>query len=340
MGSTITLEPETLYSLMQMTQAVVQVSCGEHHSAALTASGDLYIWGRLGAGRLGLRVDRAEDGDGVGVGAEGKVVEDIEWGQIAGMSSRVAECAEENAGIVHVPLLASWCGGLGRGGVGVREGPGKVTDVACGVMHVAAVHATEGGEGGGGADRVSGGDGLAARECIIASLLERWRRKQDLSVEEVGLLHRISCPELYPGADVAASAGVGGDACLDEARRETAEALDSLAAVAEGAGVRWVGGGGGTAGVQEGARGGRDRVFVWGEHMWFGQDDVEADSEGSEIEEEREEGDPGYAEAWSMHETVVCHQSIRLTARLFLSMYGTARARGRWVKQCHCDVVW
>ena len=110
-----------------------------------------------------------------------------------------------------------------------------------------------------------------------------------------------------------------------------------------------VGGVGGTTGDEEGADCGGGRVFVWGEHMWFGQDDVEADSEGSETGEEREDGDPGYAKAlskaWSMHETVVYHQShyhpsMRLTARLPLSLCGTARGRGRWMKQCHCAAEW
>ena len=110
-----------------------------------------------------------------------------------------------------------------------------------------------------------------------------------------------------------------------------------------------MGGVGGTTGDEEGADCGGGRVFVWGEHMWFGQDDVEADSEGSETGEEREDGDPGYAKglskAWSMHETVVYHQShyhpsMRLTARLPLSLCGTARGRGRWMKQCHCAAEW
>lgn len=37
---------------------IVQITGGEHHSAALTSSGDLYVWGRLDGHQLGIPLDK------------------------------------------------------------------------------------------------------------------------------------------------------------------------------------------------------------------------------------------------------------------------------------------
>ena len=162
-----------------------QLSCGAHHSAVLTREGDVFTWGddRYSCGLLGHGLP-GRPGAGAGLPAHRAPGQPAEicwlpkrverWPAGAGAVTHVACGAWHTAAVTEAGALFTWgCGFRGRLGHGEARGDegfprlvaalcGKrVTHVACGEWHTAAVVDTE---------AYSAGDG----EQAVVSPLFTW----------------------------------------------------------------------------------------------------------------------------------------------------------------------
>jgi alpha-tubulin suppressor-like RCC1 family protein len=138
-GSTeSTAEPGLVVGLQG--QHVVQVACGEAHSAAITKEGRLYVWGSSNDGQVGIR------------GARGSYSSPMKIDAVVGVRVMEVACgARHTMALTDGGQVLSWGRGghgrLGHGGAACEDAPRHVeglrgvdvVHIAAGGMHSAAV---------------------------------------------------------------------------------------------------------------------------------------------------------------------------------------------------------